>query len=430
MNAPLDMAWHGLRPRAVPRSGRFAVLDVGSSKMCCAIARPRVEGGFHLLASGHQIADGLRAGEVVDAEAVEASILAVVHEAEQQIGDTLRAIVLGVNAGRPQSVMLTVELDLGGRVVVDQDIKRVLEHARAEVRNEKTEVLHALPVEMRIDDGGALRDPRGMSGQRLKAVVHVVRALVQPLRNLVACVERCHLEVAGIVAAPYASAIATLTTEEARQGALVLDMGGGATGIAAVAGGRLRHLDLLPLGGHHVTSDLAYGLSTSLAQAERVKTLYGGVLHRACDEAQDLEIPLVGDHGQGAIAEVPRARLAEIARPRVEEIFGLVRARLDAVPGLAERAPRQRLVLTGGGSQLEGVVELAGEVFGLPARLGRPGNLEAPDGDEDLPGLATVAGTLALAAGDDGGLAFASTRPQPPLAARIARIGQWLRENF
>jgi cell division protein FtsA len=430
MNVERPMVWNGLRVRPHARAGRMAVLDVGTSKMCCAIAESRADGGLELLAAGHQIADGMRAGEVVDAEAAEASILAVVHEAEQKAEETLREVVLAVAAGRPQSVLITVETDLGGRAVGDHDIRTLLEHARGEVESEGVAVLHALPVEITLDGSRPLRDARGMTGERLQALVHVVRAAAQPLRTLIACVERCHLEVRTVVAASYASAVACLTEDEARLGALVLDMGGGATGIAHVADGRLRQIDLVPLGGHHVTADLAYGLSTSLAHAERLKTLYGSVAHRACDEVAMLEVPLVGEGAGGRTGEVPRARLTEIIRPRIEEILQLVQARLRARPGFGDQPPRQRLVLTGGGSQLEGVAELACEIFGLPVRLGRPGHLEGAGGPEEQPALAAAAGALALATGDDGGLAYRSARPAPILAARLARLGQWLKENF
>ena len=419
-------------PLARPESGPlgrhepFGVLDVGSTKMCCLIARHGPAGRIELLGASHQLAEGLRAGEIVDAEAAEGSILAVLHAAEQQAGETLRELVVGVAAGRPQSHYATIELELGGRAVTGGDLARALAHAQAEARAEGVEVLHALPVEVTLDGGQPLRDPRGMIGRRLRLVIHLVRVAAAPLHNLVAAIERCHLEVAGVIAAPYAAGLAALSDDEAALGALVLDLGGGVTGVARFGDGRLQEIHAVPLGGQHVTQDLAFGLSTGRAQAERLKTLYGSVLSRAGDARQRLEVPGIGDPADPPAQIVSRARLTEIIRPRVEEIFQLVRARLAASP--IPPAGR-RLVLTGGGSQLEGVVELAEETFEMPARLGRARPLDASRGLDELSAATTAAGLLTWANRDDGGLTFRASRG-PVITTRLAKFGQWLRENF
>jgi cell division protein FtsA len=206
----------------------------------------------------------------------------------------------------------------------------------------------------------------------------------------------------------------------------VLDLGAGVTGVARFADRRLQQLASLPLGAQHVTQDLAFGLSTGRAQAERLKTLYGGVLAHAGDARQQLEVPGVGDPMQPPVQIVSRARLTEIIRPRIEEIFQLARVRmhLDRLP-LAGR----RLVLTGGGSQLEGIVELAEETFGMPARLGRARPFDA-GAVHDLTAATTAAGLLCWAGEDDSGLTFGASSPQRDFTARLARLGQWLRENF
>ncbi|HET6520149.1 MAG TPA: cell division protein FtsA [Geminicoccaceae bacterium] len=414
---------------AAIRPGPFAVLDVGTTKACCLVARGRPDGELDVLGAGLQYAAGLRAGEVVDAQAVEASVLAVVQEAEQRSGETLREVLLAVNTGLPTSRHVTIEVGLGRRPVTEADMRRALEQAQAEVRAEGLEALHALPVDISVDGGRRLRDPRGLIGERLVVGVHLICVGATPLQNLIACVERCHLEVARVVAAPYASGIASLSADEAELGALLLDMGGGVTGIAVFAGGRLRHLDVVPIGGQHITQDLAYGLSTGLAHAERIKNLYGSVLRRAGDERRRLEVPLVGDHDGAASHVVPRSRLAEIIQPRMEEVFQLVLDRLAAAPALPQGT---QLVLTGGVSQLEGVAELAEEMFGLPARLARPqqGHAAAAAGLGDQGSAVTAAGVLALAVGGDGGLAYRVPRPAPLFGARLARLGRWLRENF
>ena len=410
--------------RPLGRSEPIAVLDVGTSKMCCLIARRR-DGRLDLMGGGFQLAEGLRAGEIVDAEAAEASILAVVHEAEQQAGRTVQEIVVGISGARPESLLTTVEVQLGGRAVGPADVAHALAHARAQARVEGVEILHALPVTITLDGSQPLRDARGMVGERLRIAVHLVRVASAPLHNLLAAVERCHLDIAAVIAAPYAAGLASLSGDEAMFGAVVLDLGAGTTGVARFADGRLQELATLPLGAHHVTQDLAFGLSTGRAQAERLKTLYGSVLVRAGDSRQHLEVPGIGDPAQPPVQIVARARLTEIIRPRAEEIFQLARARIDL-----DRLPitGRRLVLTGGGSQLEGIVELAEETFGMPARMGRArafgGNFD------DLTAATTAAGLLRWAGEDDGGLTFGATAPNRDFTARLARLGQWLRENF
>jgi cell division protein FtsA len=414
-------------PRLEPRvrSEPVAVLDVGTSKMCCLIARLRSH-RLELLGGGCQLAEGLRAGGIVDTEAAEASILAVVHEAEQQAGRTVREIVLGLSGGRLESVIKAVDLDLGGRAVGAADIRHALALARAQARGEGREVLHALPVEITLDDGPRLREARGMVGDRLHIAAHLVRVAGVALHNLLAAIERCHLDVAAVVAAPYAAGLACLSEDEATFGAVVLDLGAGVTGIARFADGRLHELASVPFGGQHVTQDLAYGLSTGRAQAERLKTLYGSVLARAGDTRQHLEVPGLGDPLQPPVQIVSRARLTEIIRPRVEEILQLARARIDLA-----RLPvtGRRLVLTGGGSQLEGIAELAEETFGMPARLGRARPFDA-GAVQDLTAATTAVGLLRWATEDDGGLTFGAGAPNRDITARLARIGQWLRENF
>jgi cell division protein FtsA len=413
------------RPEPRARAELIAVLDVGTSKMCCLIARRRGD-RLELQGGGYQLAEGLRAGAIVDAEAAEASILAVVHEAEQQAGRTVRQIVLGISGGRPESLVTTIDVELGGRAVGPADVTQALALARAQARTDGAEILHSLPVEITLDSSQGLRDARGMVGERLRITVHLVRVASAALYNLVAAIERCHLDVAAVIAAPYAAGLASLSEDEATLGALVLDLGAGVTGVARFADRRLQQLASLPLGAQHVTQDLAFGLSTGRAQAERLKTLYGGVLARAGDARQQLEVPGLGDPMQPPVQIVSRARLTEIIRPRIEEIFQLARARmhLDRLP-LAGR----RLVLTGGGSQLEGIVELAEETFGMPARLGRARPFDA-GAVHDLTAATTAAGLLRWAGEDDGGLTFGASSPQRDFTARLARLGQWLRENF
>jgi cell division protein FtsA len=420
-----------LTPKVTAKHGGrhelLGVLDIGTTKMCCLVARQRAGGRFELLGVGHQLAEGLRAGEIIDAEAAEASILAVVHEAEQQAGADLREVVLGVAGGRPHSMRSVIELEVGGRAVRGIDVTQGLAHARAAARGEDVEVLHALPVQITLDGSQPLRDPRGMFGRRLRLDIHLVCVRAAALYNMVAAVERCHLDLAGVVATPYATGLAALSDEEASFGALVLDLGGGVTGISRFADGHLQSVHTIPLGGHHITQDLALGLSTGRHEAERLKALYGSVVVRAGDRRQRLDVPGLGEPDDAPRQVVSRADLTEIIRPRVEEIFQLVQTEIDL-----DQLPLtgRRLVLTGGSSQLEGMIELAETLFGMPARLGRATVLDGAEGLEDLAAATAAAGLLTWAAGDDGGLTFGTGPPVPVATTHWARLGRWLRENF
>jgi cell division protein FtsA len=258
----------------------------------------------------------------------------------------------------------------------------------------------------------------------------VVTVDARALATVIGCVERCHVGVKGLTSTTYAAAVATLTEEEAMRGCLVLDMGGGATGIAFVSAGRLALVDQIPYGGDLVTNDLAYGLATSSAHAERLKSLYGGVLARYGDDDERILVPQVNDPADRPSGEVPRSRITHIVRPRIEETLEMVQDRLAAAVELFRSMQPRSIVLTGGSSQIEGLEELAQEVFHLPARLGRPNVVSSRRGTEEEPCCSAVSGALALARGDDGGMRWRERQPMPVLSQKLSRIGHWLRQNF
>ena len=206
--------------RPVARTAPLAVLDLGTSKMCCFIARPRPSRGFALIGRGYQVADGLRAGEIVDAEAVDASLRAVLHEAEEQAGETLREIVVTLSGGAPRSTHVRVSSSLGGRSVSQDDLRRLMRRAHDEVEGEQRAVAHVLPLEVTIDGGRPLRDPRGMSGQRLEMLAHVVSVRAHMLRDVLAALTRCHLVIKGVAVASYAAGFGCLTEDELERGCL------------------------------------------------------------------------------------------------------------------------------------------------------------------------------------------------------------------
>lgn len=432
MNDTHDMSWQRLlaNHRRPHRNAPFGLLDIGSSKLCCYIVRTRGEDGFVLLGRGYQAAEGFQAGEVIDAEAAEASMLAVVGEAEEAAGETLREIAVTWSGGRPSAGLVTIEREIGGRVIDDDDIDRALEQVRATVFGSEREILHILPVEMRPDGRETMADPRGLAAQTLDFTALVVSVAKPALRNLTACLERCHLDVMEMINATYAAGVGCLTLDEMRRGVLLLELGGGTTSLGLFSSGSLCHVAQVPYGGEHVTRDLAYCLSTSRAFAERLKNLYGGVLCRACDDNVRIEVPIIGDDARSPTGEVPRTRLTEIIRARVEETLTLLQSRLQDEWDLVQAKPPRSMVLTGGAAQIEGIEELAEEIFGLKARIGKPGAVRGRTGLEEQPCCSAAAGGLVLVTGRDGGLSWKQSTEVPALTSGLARLGHWLKQNF
>ncbi len=432
MTGMLVRAREEARPLALGplRTSPITVLDVGSTKVGCFIARPRASRGFSLLGRGYQLAQGIDRGDIVDAGAAEESLLAAVHEAEQQAGETVRDVVLVTGAGRPRCRLVRLEHRLGGLPVRGDRLQRLFREGAQAAAQDGEEVLHVVPVELAVDDGRPVRDARGMRGERLSAWLAVVTVQARALDRLMTCLERCHLRVAEVVAAPYAAGIAATTEEEADRGCLVLDFGGGLTTFAHFAEGRLAYLDSVPYGGVHVTGDIAYGLSTSREYAERLKTLHGSAVCRALDDDARLMVPQIGDGPEAPAAEVPRAQLTRIIRARVEEILEFVQEKLRAQQELFDRKPPRSMVLTGGGAELDGLEELVEEMFGVPVRRGRPDLVYSRHGVENEPALAAASGALSLALGDDDGLSWSGLREEGGLMAWFGRFTRWLSRNF
>jgi cell division protein FtsA len=428
MSLALPLTRHRL---AGARSGTtLAALDLGTSKIACFIAAAGPGGGLALLGRGLQSADGLQHGEIVDLEAAEAAVRAVLQEAEEQAGLVVETVVAAVGAGRPRSILLEVERPLGGRSVGESDLEAALARAREEVLASGLAVVHLVPIEARVDGGRPVADPRGLQGRKVVFLVHVVAAEREPLLAVMRCLERCHLSVHGLVVAPYASGLGCLTEDERERGCLLVDIGADATRVAHFAGGRLLHVDRVEIGGERITHDVAWGLSTTRREAERIKNLYGAVVWRACDDHVRIELRQPGEGSEMAAGEVPRTRLTTIVRARVLEIFDALAARLREQGEILRARPPRALVLTGGAAQLEGMDELAQERFGLPTRIGRPrGLLSGLRSDED-PGLSAALGALAFGRERGDGTPLSPFDGRRGVSDRLGRFRAWFRQNF
>ena len=419
------------KSQAKVRNSLLAALDVGTTKICCFIARVDDEGNLRVVGIGHHSSDGVRAGSIVDVEAAEMSILAAVQAAEQMAGETIREVIVNLSGGHPESRTLNFDVSIAGHEVSDSDVRKVLSHGRSQSESVERELIHCVPVGYTIDGSRGIRDPRGMYGERLGVNMHLITAATGAVRTLVTCIQRCHLDVAGLVVSPYAAALSSLVEDEMNLGATVIDMGGGTTSIAVFYDGKLVHADSVPIGGSHVTSDIARGLSTPLAHAERMKTLYGSAVPAPSDAHDMIDVPLVGEEDRAQANHVPRSILVSIIQPRLEETLEHIRARLEASG--CDKIAGRRVVLTGGASQLQGVQELAAGVLDKQVRRGRPlrisGLAEATGG----PAFATCAGLLSYAVSkfvESPALAPRARADSDESHGMFGRFGVWLRENF
>jgi cell division protein FtsA len=313
--------------------------------------------------------------------------------------------------------------------VREDDILRLLAGGRQYAARDKRSVLHALPTSYRIDENGGINEPQGMCGDRLSVDLHAVTADDVAMRNIMLCVERCHLGVASLVAAPYASALSVITPDEAKFGVACLDFGAGTTTLSVFADGHFIHADGIALGGNAITTDIARTLGAPIEHAERLKTLHGSAFATISDEREIITYPAVTGVAQPSLNQITKAQLALIIRPRIEEILDLMRRRL-AAGGVASEAT-QHLVLTGGASQLTGLAELATNMFGRPARLGRPRSLSGLPAVAAAPDFAASIGLLLQwERGDDRLSGRAEQRFLRTGTGYFARVGEWIRDNF
>ena len=410
------------------RNGIIAALDIGSSKVCCFIARIEANNQLRVVGIGHQPSSGIKGGNIVDMEAAEHALSSAVNAAEQMCGERVEEIVVGVGGGYPASHTFGVEVAIGGHEVTDRDIRRVLSQVHLPAETSDRELIHTMPIGYSIDGRAGVRDPRGMYGERLGVDVHLVTAAAGAMRNLGICVKRAHLEIADRCATSFAAGLASLVQDEMDLGVTLIDMGGGTTSIAVFYDGNLIYTDSIPVGGNHVTHDIARGLSTPVADAERMKILYGRSLSKANDEYEIIDVPLIGEQEHTEPNHVPRSVLVGIIRPRIEETFELVRGRLEASG--VDKLTGRRIVLTGGASQLDGIAESAAQILNKQVRNGRPvrvaGLAEATGG----PAFSACAGLLTYALRAQSAGAAASAHGGETEASRFGRLGMWLRENF
>ncbi len=420
------------------RGGLYAALDVGSSKICCMIAREERDAQSEeplarVIGIGQQVSRGVKAGAVVDMEAAEIAILNAVHAAEQMAGETLDQVVVNLSGGFPASRIVPVEVNIDGHEVTNEDLRRArgrghqIEGVSGQPEKGR-QLIHSIPTSYSIDGSRGIRDPRGMYGERLGVNMHIITAATGPVRNLGTCIQRCHLDIGRFVVSSLAAARGSLVEDEKELGVTLIDMGGGTTSICVFFEGSPLFTDVVPVGGQHVTNDIARGLSTNLNHAERLKALHGHAIVSHADEHDLIDVPLMGEEDSGHSHQVPRSLLVGVIQPRLEEVFELVRSRLEA-SGF-DKIGGRRVVLTGGASQLSGIRELASLILDKQVRIGKPIQIKGLPEATSGPAYATCSGLLGYALMAETDVPPEARRQPAEAAGLVGRIGHWLREHF
>ncbi|MED5252413.1 MAG: cell division protein FtsA [Pseudomonadota bacterium] len=354
-----------------PNASNMVVgLDIGTSKVVAIVGQPTDDGGIEIAGIGSHPSRGMKRGVVINIESTVLSIQRAVEEAELMAGCDIHSVYVGVAGSHISSMNSDGVVAIKEREVTPSDIERVIDSARARAISEGQRVLHVLPQEFSIDTQGGIREPLGMSGVRLEAQVHLVTAAQNAVQNIEKCVRRCGLDVDAIILEQLASSMAVLTEDERELGVCMVDIGGGTTDMAIFTEGAIRHTAVIPIAGDQVTNDIAMALRTPTQHAEEIKVKYACALTQLAASDEMIKVPSVGDR---PARDLSRQALAEVVEPRYEELFTLVRDELRRSG--YEDMVAAGVVLTGGTSRMEGVSELAEEIFHMPVRIACPQNV-------------------------------------------------------
>lgn len=345
-------------------------LDIGTSKIVAIVGEISPEGELSVIGLGSHKSTGLKKGVVVNIDSTVQAIQRAIEEAELMAGCQIHSVFAGIAGSHIRSLNSHGIVAIKDKEVLNQDLERVIDAAQAVAIPADQKILHILPQEYLIDEQDGVKDPLGMSGVRLEAKVHLVTCAINAAQNIEKCIRRCNLEVEDIILEQLASSYAVLTDDEKELGVCMVDIGGGTTDIAIFTEGAIRHTGVIPIAGDQVTNDIAMALRTPTQYAEAIKIKYACALAKLTNPEEMIQVPSVGDRAPRSLS---RQSLAEVVEPRYDELFTLVQAELRR-SGFENLIPAG-IVLTGGTSKMEGVIELAEEIFDMPVRLGIPQNV-------------------------------------------------------
>jgi cell division protein FtsA len=342
-------------------------LDVGTTKICAIIGELNADGAVDIIGVGTSPSRGLRRGVVVNIDLTVSSIKKAMDDAELMAGRRSESVFAGISGGHIKGINSHGVIAIKNREVTTNEVARVIDAARAVAIPLDREVIHILPQEFVVDDQGGIREPVGMAGVRLEAKVHIITGAVSAAQNIIRCAHRSGLTVNDLVLQQMAAAEAVLSADEKELGVALIDIGGGTTDLAVFIEGAIQHTAVIPVGGDQLTNDIAVGLRTPTGEAEKIKKRYGCALANLVNRDETIHVPGVGGRQPRVLA---KSVLAEITEPRLEEILGLAKREMEKYNIL--RSVASGIVLTGGSVAIQGVAELAEQIFDMPVRLGYP----------------------------------------------------------
>ena len=398
-------------------------LDIGTSKVVAVVGELSGQDDVEVIGMGSSPSRGLKKGVVVNIESTVHSIQAAIEEAELMAGCQIKSVYAGISGGHIRSLNSQGVVPIRDSEVSNGDVERVMDAARAVAIPSDQKILHILAQEFIIDGTEGIVDPIGMTGVRLEAKVHMVTGAVSAAQNIDKCVKRCGLEVDNIILQQLASSYAVLTEEEKELGICLCDIGGGTTDIAVFLNGAIYHSAVIPIAGDQATKDIAVALRTPKHHAEDLKIRYACALTQLASPEETIEVPSVGDRPPRRLT---RQTLAEVVEPRYEELFSLVAAELKR-SGFEEMIAAG-IVLTGGGSKMEGVIELAEEVFHMPVRIGSPKGVSGLVDVVKNPIYATGVGLLVF--GQRLSLGLSQSGQNSSGASYLEKMKDWFKTNF
>lgn len=408
----------------------IAALDIGSSKVCCVIAKISRDKRINVIGYGYNASKGIKNGVITDINQATLSVCNAVEAAEQMANERIDRVIVNISGDKVKSTIKDASISISkNRPVNEADINKVIDRGINKINVDGHELIHCLPTSYRLDGGEEIKDPRNIFGENLS--VDILLGLVPDIlyRNLSSVIENSHLEIAGKAFSSYASGLSCLVDDEKEIGATVIDIGGGTTSIASFRHGHPVYFSSIAVGGNNVTNDIAYGLTTSFAHAERLKTLHGCAFLSTQDKSELINVYPVGEEDDSSIKQVPKSDLISIITPRIEEIFELVNLKFREY-GVADISSH-RVVLTGGASQLSGIREVASMVLDKQVRLGRPKNIENLPDSLCNPSFSTCVGLLLFA------LNYTEKKPNKIINKPIASEGglfgsvfSWFKQNF
>ena len=401
-------------------------LDIGTSKVVAIVGEIGPEGEIEVVGIGSNPSKGMKKGVVVNIESTVQSIQRAVEEAELMAGCQIHSVYVGIAGSHIRSLNSHGIVAIKDREVYGLDLERVIDAAQAVAIPADQKILHILPQEYVIDNQEGIKEPLGMSGVRLEAKVHLVTCAVNAAQNIEKCIRRCGLDVEEIILEQLASSYSVLTDDERELGVCLVDVGGGTTDIAIFTEGSIRHTGVIPIAGDQVTNDIAMALRTPTQHAEEIKIKYACALTQLAGADETIKVPSVGDRPP---RDLSRQALAEVVEPRYDELFTLVQAELRR-SGFEDMVPAG-IVLTGGTSKMEGVVELAEEIFHMPVRVGYPQTVQGLTDIVRNPIYATSVGLLqyGIEHQDEAGPAAAG-KGGSSAESLLSRAKAWLQSNF